>query len=87
MNGFRVPTHVSITYFNNHAVLLDSRKNSYYALNDSAANFWKFLAQTGSFDVSIKKLWELYQDESDEIEKDMEEVIRSLVKAELLEVE
>jgi hypothetical protein len=56
MQLIRIPTHVNTVFFDDSAVLLDSEKNVYYALNDSAAYFWKSITNTGSFEESIKKL-------------------------------
>jgi hypothetical protein len=85
MEELRVPTHVAITFFSESAVLLDLRKNAYYALNDSAVEFWKSLSKMGSFEGALKEVLELYQDSSDVIRKDMEELVTSLVKAGLIE--
>jgi hypothetical protein len=85
MEEIRVPPHVATTTFNETAVLLDLRKNAYYALNDSAADFWKFITQMGSFESALKEVSELYEDSSDVIRKDMEELVSSLIKAGLLE--
>jgi hypothetical protein len=85
MGEIRVPTHVATTFFNESAVLLDLRKNVYYALNDSAAEFWKSITQMGSFEAALKQVLELYEDSSDVIRTDMEELVDSLVKAGLLE--
>jgi predicted lipoprotein len=85
MVEFRVPTHVTTTFFDESAVLLDFRKNIYYALNSSAADFWKSITQMSSFEAALKQVSELYEDTSDVIRKDMEELVNSLVKAGLLE--
>ena len=85
MEEFRVPPHVATTFFNESAVLLNSRKNVYYALNDSAADFWKSITQMASFEDALKEVLELYEDSSDVVRKDMEELVGSLLKAGLLE--
>lgn len=85
MEKFCVPSHIATTFFNETAVLLDSRKNVYYALNDSAADFWKSLTNIGSFEEALKEVLELYEESSEEIRKDMEELVGSLVEAGLLE--
>lgn len=85
MQELYVPSHVATTFFNDSAVLLDLKKNVYYALNDSAADFWKSLTQIGSFEVALKEVLEFYEDSSDVIRKDMEELVGSLLQAGLLE--
>jgi Coenzyme PQQ synthesis protein D (PqqD) len=85
MKGFRIPSYVSTTFFEDSAVLLDSRKNMYHALNGSAADFWKFLMETDSYEDALKEMLNLYQDASDVISNDLEELTSSLAKVGLLE--
>lgn len=85
MNNFRVPTHVHTTFFPEKAVLLDSKKNVYYALNDSASEFWKNLIQMGSFEEALQEVLKLYQDSSEVLRKDMEKLVNSLLHVGLLE--
>jgi hypothetical protein len=86
MEEIRITQHVATTFFDESAVLLDLRKNVYYALNDSAADFWKYLTQIGSYEGALEEVVKLYEDSSDVIIKDMEELVYSLVKAGLLEI-
>lgn len=85
MEEFRVPSHVTITFFQDSAVLLDLRKNVYHALNDTAADFWKLFTQTGSYEDALQGMLKLYQDSPDLIRKDVEELVFSLAKAGLIE--
>ena len=85
MEKFRIPAHITTTFFENSAVLLDSRKNLYYSLNNSASEFWKFLMQMDSFDKALKEVLKLYEDSSEFVKKDMEELVESLFQAGLLE--
>ncbi|MBW4507009.1 MAG: PqqD family protein [Scytonematopsis contorta HA4267-MV1] len=85
MQEFRIPKHVTFTFFNESAVLLDSRKNAYYALNESAADFWQLLSQMGSYEKALQQMLESYDNSGDVITKDMEELVNSLVKSGLLE--
>ena len=85
MNKIHVSSHVVTTFFNDSAVLLDLRRNVYYALNDSAASFWKSLTHIGSFEEALKEVLELYEDSSDVIRKDMEDLVNCLQQAELIE--
>lgn len=85
MPEFRIPSHVSSTSFNESTVLLDVRKNVYYALNDSASNFWQLLMQTGSYEAAVQEISKIYQESPNVIEKDMDELINSLVKSGLVE--
>lgn len=78
---------VVTTFFPESAVLLDLRKNVYYALNDSAADFWKYLTELGSFEEALKEVTNLYQEDADLVRKDMEELVSSLLKTGILQSE
>lgn len=86
MKEFRIPSYVATTFFEDSAVLLDSRKNMYHALNGSAADFWKFLMETGRYEDALQEMLNLYQDSSDVMQKDLEELTCSLTKVGLLEI-
>lgn len=85
MEEIRVPKHITTTFFRESAVLLDTNKNIYYALNDSAADFWKYLTQIGTVEGAVKQMLKSYNDFSDVIRTDMEDLVLSLIKAGLLE--
>lgn len=85
MEKIRIPLHVTTTFFDESAVLLDLQKNTYYALNNSAADLWKFMMQSGSYEKALQELTELYAEPTDAIRKDMEGLVKSLVQAGLLE--
>lgn len=84
MEQICVPPHVSTTFFKDTAVILDARTNSYHALNNTAADFWKFLMQSSSFESALNEVLELYDHSSALIREDMEELVRSLLHAGLL---
>lgn len=81
-----VPLYVSTTFFEESAILLDSRNNYYYTLNDSAAEFWKLLTEFCSFEEAIEKISTLYKASSDVIRTDMEFLVKSFIEAGLLEI-
>lgn len=85
MEKIHVPTHVHTTFFKDSAVILDARKNSYHALNSTAADFWKFISQDSSFESALNQVLELYDDSSDLIREDMEKLVDSLLDAGLLQ--
>jgi hypothetical protein len=85
MTEVRIPAHVKTTFFEESAVLLDLQKNTYFALNDSAADLWKLLTQVGSYEEALKELIELYQEPIPALRQDMEDLVNSLVQAGLLE--
>ncbi|ERN40679.1 hypothetical protein KR51_00026640 [Rubidibacter lacunae KORDI 51-2] len=71
MNDTRIPSYVSTTYFQDSAIILDSRKNTYYTLNDSAATFWKLLIELNSIVEAIEQVKNLYDLPSDTLVQDM----------------
>ena len=84
MEQICVPPNVSTTFFKDSAVILDARTNTYHALNNTAADFWKSLMQNGSFESALNEVLELYDYSSDLIREDMEELVLSLLHAGLL---
>ncbi len=86
METIRIPMHVTTTFFDDSAVLLDLQKNAYYALNDSAANLWKFMMESGSYEKAIDQLMKLYEEPTYAIKEDMEELVNSLIQSGLLEM-
>lgn len=85
MGRICVPAHVSTTFFKDTAVILDARTNSYHALNNTAADFWKSLIHNGSFETALNEVLKLYDHSSDIIREDMEELVQSLLNLELIE--
>jgi len=86
MEEICIAPHVYATFFEESAILLDSRKNVYYALNDSAAEFCKLLTKSGSFKEAMEGILNLYKGSSaDVIKKEMEELVISLAATGLLE--
>ncbi|ARV57453.1 hypothetical protein BZZ01_01335 [Nostocales cyanobacterium HT-58-2] len=85
MKEICIPPDVYTTFFEESAILLDARRNIYYALNDSAADFWKSLMKSGSVEETLKEILNLYEGPSDVIIKDMEALVDNLLKAGLLE--
>ncbi|MBW4689950.1 MAG: PqqD family protein [Komarekiella atlantica HA4396-MV6] len=85
MKEINIPNHIYITFFEESAVLLDSKKNIYYMFNDSAADFWKFLVKSGSLEETLKELTGLYECSPAMIIKDMEFLVERLIKSGLLE--
>lgn len=84
MNKFCVPNHIKSVYFDNTTVLLDLKTNTYYALNDSGAEFWKSLINSDSVDSAIDKILELYDELPNVIQQDFENFIEVLFTANLL---
>jgi Coenzyme PQQ synthesis protein D (PqqD) len=85
MKEICIPKYIATTLFDDSAVLLDLRKNVYYALNGSAADFWKSLTQTGEFEQALKQVLSEYEVAPDVVRKDMESLVSSLLDVGLIE--
>ncbi|MFB2975089.1 PqqD family protein [Microseira sp. BLCC-F43] len=84
MKDIWVPEYIATTLFDDSAVLLDLRKNVYYALNGSAADFWNSMTQTGEFEEALKQVLSQYEVDADVVRKDMESLVSSLLKVGLI---
>jgi hypothetical protein len=80
-----IPNYINSTFVENNVILLDQKKNTYYALNESAADFWKLLMQLGSIDAAIDELSKLYNLSKKEIETDIKKLVQNLVDNGILE--
>lgn len=85
METVNIPPHVSTTFFEESAILLDSRKNFYYVLNDSAASFWKLLADFKSVEKALAQIMKFYECPPDTLSQDMKKLVSSLTELGLLE--
>lgn len=85
MEAVHIPPHVSTIFFEENAILLDSRKNVYYALNDSAANFWKLITESESVKEALTQITKLYECPPDTLSQDMKKLVISLTELGLLE--
>lgn len=85
MEIVRVPQHVHTTFFEGNTILLDSRRNIYYALNGSASDFWKMLIESNSLKEALLQIVDLYEHQSENLNQDMQKFVLSLVDLGLLE--
>ena len=85
MKKLHVPPHITTTVFEGSSIILDSRKNIYYALNDTAATFWNFLVELGSLESAIAETSKIYNAPPDAIEHDMNNLLNSLILAGFIE--
>ncbi|MBE9120193.1 PqqD family protein [Tychonema sp. LEGE 07199] len=85
MPKFYIPKYVTTTILEDVIILMDLRKNTYYALKDSAVEFWQALEKYDSFDLAINEVSKSYNASKDVIKKDMENFVFSLLKAGLLD--
>lgn len=85
MDEIHIPSHISTTFFEESAILLDSQKNLYYALNDSAAHFWKLLLEAKSVKEALTQITKLYECPPDTLRRDMEKLAFELTELGFLE--
>lgn len=85
MEEIHIPSHICTTFFEESAILLDSKKNVYYALNDSAANFWKLLLEAKSVKEALTQITQLYECPPDTLRRDMEKLAIELTELGFLE--
>lgn len=78
--------HVSIAFFDDSAILLDSRKGVYYGLNDSGADFFIFFDKIGSVELAMKEVSIKYEISLSLIENDLNSLIANLKEFNLIEI-
>lgn len=84
MQKFYIPKYVTTTILEDVIILMDLRKNTYYALKDSAVEFWQALEKYDSFDLAVNEVSKLYNTSKDAIKKDMEDFVFSLLESGLI---
>lgn len=84
MQKIYIPKYVTTTILEDVIILMDLRKNTYYALKDSAVEFWQALEKYDSFDLAVNEVSKLYNTSKDAIKKDMEDFVLSLLESGLI---
>ncbi|SEH00215.1 Coenzyme PQQ synthesis protein D (PqqD) [Nonomuraea solani] len=80
----RIPEHVVTTMFDDSAVLLDTRNDVYFALNETGGEFWSALAKGDTVDAAVAHVCDLFDAPREVIESDMRSLVRQLIDARLL---
>ena len=81
-----IPTHVSFTFVDEDAVLLNMRTNQYYLLDEVGARLWGLLRDGKSLKESCQLLLEEYEVEPETLERDVLELLEKLKEQELVEI-
>ena len=84
MNNACIPSYVIATTVEDIIVLLDLRNNNYYALKDSAVEYWRALEKTNSTCLALEEILNMYTDSKISVKEDMESFVHSLVQTGLL---
>ncbi|MRG29687.1 PqqD family protein [Laceyella tengchongensis] len=79
----RVPEYLRITKLDDQLVILDGRKNQYFAVNASGSAFIQFLQNGYSVNEAIHKLEARYP--LGTVRKDMEQFLKELISQGLVE--
>ncbi len=82
----QIPEHVLFTLLDQEAVLLDTRMNKYYALNEVGARLWALLTEKKRLEEAYQALLEEFEVAPDQLERDILEILNQLVENGLLEV-
>jgi hypothetical protein len=84
--GLRLPDHVSFTFVEQDAVLLNMKNNQYYMLDDVGARLWGLLRDEKSLRESYQILLGEYEVEPVQLERDVLELLEQLRQNELVEI-
>lgn len=82
-----IPSHVTSTRVDDDNVLLNTRTNQYFALEEVASRMWSLLRGGQSLRGIHGTLLKEYEVESAELESDLLELVHQLVESNLLEVD
>jgi len=81
-----IPKHVSFTLVEQDAILLNTRTNKYYALDEVGARLWGLLNEGKQLTDAYQMLLDEYEVKPARLEKDLLELIDHLVENGLVEV-
>ena len=82
----RLPEQVVFTFVDQDAILLNTRTNKYFALDDVGASLWKLLSEGKTLRDSHQTLIDEYDVEAAQLEQDLLELIGHLRENGLVEV-
>lgn len=82
----QVPEFVSFTLLEQDAVLLNTRNNRYYALDEVGARLWGLLSEGKQLREIYQTLMDEYEVSPAQLERDMLELLNHLVENGLVEI-
>jgi hypothetical protein len=82
----RIPEHVLFTTVEQDAILLNTRSNQYYALEDVGTRLWELLSAGKGLRESVQVLLDEYKVTPPELESDLLELLTHLTENGLVEV-
>ncbi len=82
----RIPAHVFFTSVDGESLLLDTRSNTYYALEDAGGRAWELLEGGQPLRQVHRLLLDEYEVGPDELERDLLELLETLLENGLVEL-
>jgi hypothetical protein len=84
--ALQLPGHVIFTFVDQDAILLNTRTNKYFALDEVGARLWDLLKQEKSLREAYQMILKEYAVEPAQLEQDLLELIGYLVENGLVEL-
>ena len=84
--ALNIPSSVLYTTVDNDVVLLNTRTNKYYSLDEVGACFWKLLSEGKTLRETHQTLLEEYEVEAVQLEQDLLELLTDLQENDLVEI-
>ncbi len=82
----RLPEQVVFTFVGEDAILLNTRTNQYFALDEVGARLWRLMSEGKDLLESHTAFLEEYEVEAERLEADLLELIGQLVENGLVEI-
>lgn len=82
----RIPAHVTTSFVDEDAVLLNTRTNQYFAMQDVSSRFWDLLKDGKGLREACQILQTEYATTPAEVEKDVLDLVRELMENGLVEL-
>ncbi|MBA4493678.1 PqqD family protein [Paenactinomyces guangxiensis] len=80
----KIASHVNFTEIDNQLVIMDTKKNEYYVINETGKIILLALNEGKTIDEGLKRLKNEFN-QAENIEKDVKNFIDELIKEKLLE--
>jgi hypothetical protein len=81
----QIPDHVLFTKVDDDAVLLNTRTNQYFSLDEVGARFWNLLTEGKSLRAASEMLADEYEVEGAQLERDLLSLVERLMEHGLVE--
>ena len=82
----RIPPYVTTSFVDDDAVLLNTRTNQYFAMQDVSSRFWDLLKNGSELREACQVLQAEYASEPAEVEKDVLDLVHELMENGLVEL-